>query len=271
VDIVLVGPGRAGLALAVRFVAAGHRVVGVVARTDESAEAGAVLVGSSPVPDGEHLPKSDLLVIAVRDDDVADAARSLAPRSAGVSAAVHVSGLTSVAALDPLAATMPVGSFHPLQTLPDPQSGARRLAGAWVAVTVFDEGLASTLDDLARSIGCHPFRLADEVKPLYHAAAAAASNYPIAALAMAERLFSTAGVPFEAARPLVEAVVANAFELGPGSALTGPIARGDVGTVGAQVAAVAHAAPDLLEHFRSFGLAVADLAGQGDEMKDVLR
>ena len=64
---------------------------------------------------------------------------------------------------------------------------------------------------LAASIGAHPFELADENKPLYHAAAAAQlPTSPSAALAMSRRLFEKAGVDFAVTGPLVEAVVANA-------------------------------------------------------------
>jgi predicted short-subunit dehydrogenase-like oxidoreductase (DUF2520 family) len=110
----------------------------------------------------------------------------------------------------------------------------------------------------------------DDAKPLYHAAAAAAANYPLGALAMAERLFEAAGVPFEAAGPLVEAVIANALSLGPLPALTGPIARGDVGTVAAQRAAVAVATPDLEADFVALGRALARAAGTEAAFEGVL-
>ena len=122
-----------------------------------------------------------------------------------------------------------------------------------MGVTANEDYLADRLFALATSLGMHPFELHDEAKPLYHAAAAAASNYSLAALAMSHRLFEAAGVPFSAARPLVEAVVANAFDLGPQAALTGPIVRGDLGTVRSQLAAIEATAPDLLEAFKAFG------------------
>jgi predicted short-subunit dehydrogenase-like oxidoreductase (DUF2520 family) len=88
---------------------------------------------------------------------------------------------------------------------------------------------------------------------------------------MAERLFAAAGVPFEAAHPLVDAVVGNAFALGPAAALTGPIARGDVATVAAQRAAVGSAVPDVEEDFAAIGRVVARVAGTSAEFSGVLR
>ncbi len=224
--IIVVGPGRAGLAIAVAVDAAGHRVVAVVGRDRRQAEQPARGLGAAALGPDEDLPPADLLMLATRDQAIAPVAAALATRCRDVSAAVHVSGLTPVAALEPLAAAgCAVGSFHPLQTLPSPEAGAARLSGAWVAVTA-EEPLRSSLHELATSIGARSFDLADDRKALYHAAAAAAANFPLLALTMASDLFDAAGVPFAAARPLVEAVVANAFDMGPRPALTGPVARG---------------------------------------------
>ena len=270
-DIVLAGPGRAGTALALCLVGAGHRVVGVVARRVEAARAAAARLGGAVVGDRDRLPAADLLVVAVRDDAIAEVAGTLGGRAGEIDRAIHLSGVTSVRALDALGPGMALGSFHPLQTIPNAEVGASRLAGSWIAVTTDAPAFAEDLAGLARSIGALPFSLADDLKPVYHAAAAAAANYPLAALAMAERLFDASGVPFAAARPLIDAVVENAFGLGPGAALTGPIARGDLATVAAQRAAVAAAVPDLEEDFAAMGRAVARVAGRTDEFARVLR
>ena len=83
-----------------------------------------------------------------------------------------------------------------------------------MAVTTDDDLLGDRLFALAASLGCHPFELVDEQKPLYHAAAAAAANFTLAALAISRRLFAAAGVDFAAAAPLIDAVVANAATMG---------------------------------------------------------
>jgi predicted short-subunit dehydrogenase-like oxidoreductase (DUF2520 family) len=271
VKLLLAGPGRAGRSLFKGAVAAGHEVVGVTGRNPDAVAEAAADLGAQSLSWDAPLPEADLMVIAVRDDAIADVAAHLAPLASGVRATVHLSGLTPVIALQPLASTCAIGSLHPLQTLPDPDAGAARLDGAWVAVTGDDDMLSDDLFRLARSIGAHPFELPDDAKALYHAAAAAAANYPLAALAMSRRLFEAAGVPFEAAAPLVRAVVSNAFEFGPEASLTGPIARGDVGTVAGQRTAVEESVPDLAEDFLSFGRAVARVAGTTEEFGEVLR
>jgi predicted short-subunit dehydrogenase-like oxidoreductase (DUF2520 family) len=272
VEVILAGPGRAGLAVGLAMGAAGHRVTGVLGRRLESLDAAAaVLPGARWLEWHEPLPPADLLVIAVPDRAIAEVAGRLAPLAAAVSGAVHLSGLTPVGALAPLAPGCPVGSFHPLQTLPNPRDGAARLKGAWVAVTCSDDGLFHRLVELAQSMGCHPFALADDRKALYHAAASAAANYPVAALAMARRLFEAAGVGFGVAEPLVRAAVENALTLGPEAALTGPVARGDAGTVAAQIEAVRRGAPQLAEPFVALVRATARLAGTEAAIEEALR
>lgn len=268
--IVFVGPGRAGMSLAVAAEAAGHDVVGVVGRTAASAASGAALVDSVGLTVDDEMPAADLLMITTRDGAIAAVAAALAGKALNIDAAVHVSGLTSVSALKPLGdAGLRIGSFHPLQTLPTPEAGAARLTGAYIAVTA-EEPLRSALEALATDLRAIPFTIDDAAKPLYHAAAAAASNFPLASLAMAADLFASAGVPWEAARPLVEAVVANAFELGPRAALTGPVVRGDVETVAAQLRAVAADVPQWRSSFARSVAALAKLTGRAEQLEGVL-
>lgn len=267
-DLILVGPGRAGLAVALATASAEHRIVGVLARRRDAAAAAASRLESAVLEWDRPLPGADLLLIGVRDDAITTVARRLAGREGAVSGAAHLSGFTPVDALGPL--SVPIASFHPLQTLPTPEVGAARLAGAWVAVTSDDDMLADRLFAFAASLGARPFDLADRAKPLYHAAAVAAANFPVASWEMSRRLFAAAGVEFAAAAPLIQAITANTLDLGPEAALTGPIARGDVGTVRAQVEAVRAALPEFAAHFDAAVRAVAQVAGTSEEIEEAL-
>ncbi len=88
---------------------------------------------------------------------------------------------------------------------------------------------------------------------------------------MAKDLFAASGVDFAVARPLVEAIVANAFELGPRAALTGPVARGDVETVASQISAVREHVPEWEPAFRAFVDALARLTGRRDQFTEIGR
>jgi predicted short-subunit dehydrogenase-like oxidoreductase (DUF2520 family) len=269
--IALAGPGRAGMAVALALLEADHSIVAVTARRPEAGRDAADVLDSVSVPWGDDLPGGDLLLIAVRDDAIAESAASLSSAAMEFPAAVHLSGAAGLETLEPLGALgLDVGSFHPLQTIPKAPPTATGLSGAWVGITASTVALAETLRNLAMSFGAVPFDLGDAVKPEYHAAATAAANFPLAALAIAEDLFRAAGVPFEAARPLVDAVVANAFELGPRAALTGPVARGDLGTVAVQIQAVDEAAPEWARTFRAFVAALASMSGREEDVAGVI-
>ncbi|GMQ92698.1 MAG: hypothetical protein BMS9Abin12_0175 [Acidimicrobiia bacterium] len=261
-NIAINGPGRAGGALAIAASAAGHRITSVEGRNAVAVE---YVLSHVDIEPG----KADLLIVAVADDAIAEVAAAIA--SAGETVpTVHLSGAQPTSSLDAIAASgTQTGSLHPLQTFPNAERGAARLRGSWIAVTA-DDPLRSDLHDFATSLGCHPFDLADDVKPLYHSGAAAAANYTLTTLDLALALFEAAGVPFEAARPLVEAIVENAFDLGPAGALTGPVARGDAITVARQVASIREHVPQAESLFIDLARSTARLAGTEDAIEGAL-
>lgn len=261
-NIAIFGSGRAGGAIAIAASRSGHTITSIEGRNARS-----VSVLKSLVDVVAAVP--DLRIVAVSDDAIPEVAAVIAEIADPVPT-VHVSGAVPVDALAPIAAVgVQTGSMHPLQTLPDAQRGAARLDGAWMAITAEDP-LRERLHDFAASLGCRPFDLGDDVKPLYHAAAAAAANYTLTTLDLSLALFEAAGVPFEAAHPLVEAIIANAFDLGPAGALTGPVARGDAATVARQLSAIRDRVPQAEQLFIDLTRSTARLAGTLDEIETVI-
>lgn len=204
-DARVVGPGRAGGALARALADAGWRVDGPVGRD----------LDPSTATSGTRL-----LLLAVPDGAVADVASSLAPGDAVVA---HVAGSLG---LDVLAPHPRVGSVHPLVSLPDAELGARRLRGAWFA-TAGDPLVA----DVVRALDGRSVQVDDADRATYHAAAAVAANHLVALLGQVERLARGIGVPLEAYLDLARGALDNVAEVGPAAALTGPVARGDRATV----------------------------------------
>jgi predicted short-subunit dehydrogenase-like oxidoreductase (DUF2520 family) len=263
--IVIVGPGRAGGAIALGAIAAGHQLVGVVTGPSGQVPAG---IDGVRLPPGSPVPPCDLLVLAVRDDAIADVASTLVVPEAGI--VCHLSGFTSVAVLERFTATgSAIGSIHPLQSLLDAERGAEALRGSFAAVTA-DDSTAVTLSSFVRSIGMRPFRLDDGDKAAHHAAAASASNFVVAALAIAAELAAETGVPFEAYASLTRAVVDNAYDMGPAQALTGPVARGDIGTVAGQMRAARAVSDDLAARYAAMVEATARMAGRWDDMSPIV-
>jgi predicted short-subunit dehydrogenase-like oxidoreductase (DUF2520 family) len=174
---------------------------------------------------------AELVLLCVPDAAIADTARDLVPGPW----IAHVSGATPLQALAPHTRRF---GLHPLQTFTRTR-GAEQLDGAWAAVTAESDEAREHGHELARTLGLRPFELADEARPVYHAAAAIASNYLVTLHRAATRLFEAAGAPPEALVPLMTRTIENGFEL------TGPIERGDWNTVDAHVRAIHDEVPEL--------------------------
>lgn len=231
--LALVGPGRAGVAVAAALAASGWRVVAVAGRSPDAAStrAAALRLDAPAMPIEQVVAGADLVVIATPDAEIESVAGAIAPALDSSALVVHLAGSRGLEALAPVAAVgARVGALHPLQALPSGEVGLARLPGSWCAVAG-DPQVAA----LAASIGMHPMEVADADRARYHAAACIASNHLVALLAQVQRV---APVPLDAFLPLVRATVENVAELGPARALTGPVARGDVETVRAHLAAL---------------------------------
>ena len=220
-SIAVVGAGRLGSALAVALRAAGLAVTGPLGREPDVSGATLVLLC---VPDGE-----------------------IAAAAASIPAAPllgHCSGATT---LEPLSGHEAF-SLHPLMTVPA-GSPPEAFQGASAAVDGSTPRALAAAEALAQRVGMRPMRVAPEDRAAYHAAASIASNFVVTLEAAAERLAATAGVDRAALAPLVRAAVETWAQLGPERALTGPIARGDEGTVARQRAAVLERTPELAPLF----------------------
>jgi predicted short-subunit dehydrogenase-like oxidoreductase (DUF2520 family) len=258
--LIVIGLGRAGGSIARASLGSGHRLVGILSRqeTDDLAPS---LEWDQP------LPEADLALICVSDDAVPHVTDRLRKNVADVAVVAHVSGFLPVTVLGPLTGKGPaIGGFHPLQTLPDAERGAAALAGSFAAVG--GEPLAvDLLADFAASLGMESFLLEDASRPAYHAAAAAAANFVVTALAVSGDLFDSAGVDARVARPLVERVVANVFEGGAGPALTGPIARGDIETVIGHLTAARDVSDSVGRQFGLMAEATTIRAGREEDLR----
>ena len=194
----------------------------------------------------------------------ATAARLARRREPGEWSAVHVSGALGLGVLDPLLPRA-VGSFHPLQSFPAPRDPSA-FGGITVAVDASTAGLLRRLTRLARELGARPRRVDDSQRVLYHAAAVFASNFVDVTVAEALRVMKEIGWgetdAAAALMPLVEGAVSNIRRRGPTAALTGPIRRGDAGTVDSHLAALRRLGgrPRIDDVYRMLGLVALEIA-----------
>lgn len=218
-----------------------------------------------------QLAACDLLLLATPDDMIEETARLLAQSAPPAGIVAHLSGFASIDCLAPLEkAGMEVGCIHPLQTLPSPRLGAQALAGCPAAITARSQTAAARLESFAHSLGMTAFGLDDILKPLYHAGAATVALGLATALGLAADLFGAAGVPRGHAQPLAQQVMENCFRLGPDRSLTGPVVRGDRGTIVGHLRAAAAASPGLAEQYRSLGRLAALRADSPERAAEIM-
>jgi predicted short-subunit dehydrogenase-like oxidoreductase (DUF2520 family) len=217
----------------------------------------------------EAAAAATVVIIGVPDDSIAAICLAIAESLKPGTSVVHLSGSASLETLEGAreagARTL---SIHPLQTFPGVVQAIERLPGSGIAVTAEDEEGYALGERLARDVGGRPFRLPDDRKPLYHAAAVFCSNYLAAVQSVAEQLFHAAGLdnPVPMFAPLARATLDNVLELGPSAALTGPAARGDAGTVQRNLEALREQAPWALPAYVALAHVAAEMAQGGGRL-----
>ncbi len=270
-DLGIVGAGRAATALGALFARAGHRVVAASGRDASRDRVAEHLPGTAFAVDEEVPGAADVVILGVPDDLLAATCEAIAPKLRAGAAVVHLSGSASLEVLSSAGGV--TLSLHPLQTFPDVGSGVERLPGSGFAVTSDTEDGSLLGERLARDAGGTPFRLADDAKPLYHAAAVFASNYLAVVEGLAERLFREAGIgePVPLFAPLAAATLDNVTRLGPAAALTGPAARGDAGTVRANLEALDRSAPSAIPAYVALARVACEMAERAGRLDAAAR
>jgi len=265
VKIAVIGAGRVGTAFAVLLARAGHEIAAVAGRGSTAERAAAWLPGVPALLPAEAAALGDLLLLGVPDNALVSLVAELAAAEA-VAAGTWVTHMSGATGLDVLSPLRERGArrlaTHPLQTFPDVEGAVRAVPGCRMAITADDDEGFALGERLATELGAVPFRLGDDLRPLYHAAAVFASNYLVATTAVAERLFAASGVPDPAGamHPLQLATLDNVARLGTGSALTGPAVRGDTATITRNLEALAEHAPDTIAPYVAMCRVALDLA-----------
>ena len=247
----IVGAGAVGTALGVALDRAGWPIKAVASRDPARRERFRSLVeGSRAFAEAMALlDEVELVIVAVPDDAIPAVAGSL--RMYSGQAMVHTSGALDAAVLAPaMAAGTQIGSFHPLVAFADTERAVAALHGATVAIEG-DEQLMHLLGRMAEAVGATAVRLAPGSKSAYHAAAVLAAGGFVALLDAIAELGRVAGLDEQGSLaiygPLIEQTLGNARALGIRAALTGPITRGDRGTLESHLATLRAHAPGVVD------------------------
>jgi predicted short-subunit dehydrogenase-like oxidoreductase (DUF2520 family) len=263
----VVGAGRVGAVLSAALRAAGHDVVAAAGESDASRRRLATLLPGVPRRKPTAVAKAcDLLLLAVPDDMLGNVVTMLAESGAlhAGQHVVHTSGRHGLAVLEPARrAGAGVAAMHPAMTFTGTQVDLDRLPGTAYCLTA-DLSERAFVEDLVADLGGTPMWVPEEMRTLYHAGLAHGANHLVTLVTEAMEILSAAGAadPAGTLRPLLTAALDNALEQGD-AALTGPIVRGDLGTVRAHLEDITANAPQTLGSYvalarATLGRAVTD-------------
>lgn len=286
----IVSAGRVGSALGVALERAGHVVFAVSAISDASVRRAVTRLPESRIlPAEEVAARCELLVLAVPDSELPGLVSGLAAANAvrPGTIVVHTSGANGVGVLAPLTAqgVLPL-AIHPAMTFTGHDEDVSRLSNACFGVTAADDIGYAIAQALVIEMGGEPVRVAEENRTLYHAALAHGSNHLVTLIVDAVEMLRAAlagpgllgqqvvdeqpnGLAERMLAPLASAALDNALRRGP-SALTGPVARGDVAAVAAHLNTLEDLDPRLAAGYRAQSLRAAERAQTNPALLDLL-
>jgi len=239
-SVAVVGRGRLGTVLVKALTEVGVQVSGPHGR------------GYRGRADGIDSSRPALVVLCVPDAEIAHAAERIEPGPL----VAHCSGTTGLPAISPHRGF----SMHPVMTFTFAAQPSI-FKGIGAAVEATDAAAAASAKSLTTCLGIRPFTVAPDDRAAYHAATSMAANFLITLEWAAGRLAQSAAVDPAVLLPLVRASVEN-WALDGSAALTGPVARGDEGTVAAQRAGIERRLPDLLPLFDAMVISTRAMAGR---------
>jgi predicted short-subunit dehydrogenase-like oxidoreductase (DUF2520 family) len=268
--VAVIGAGRVGAVLGSALRAAGHAVVGVSAVSRTSLDrAEALLPGIPVLTVPEVVERAELVLVAVPDDALPELVAGLAATRGWQPGqlVVHTSGRFGWRVLEPAVScgAIPL-ALHPAMTFTGTSLDLVRLVDCCFGVSAPNPVLPIA-QALVVEMGAEPVVIAEEMRGLYHAALAHGSNHLVTLVTQSLELLGAAGVeaPARLLGPLLSAALDNALRSGD-AALTGPVARGDAGTVRSHLEAIEAAdrsldtAAGVLETYRALARATADRA-----------
>jgi len=261
-----IGAGTMGTAVGILLKDKGYMISGYCSRTFSSAEKAAEAVGGTAFFQAADLVRhSDIIFISTPDDAVGETARSISSTGALRHGHIlaHFSGSLNAEILRPQQPGVFVVSIHPLQSCASVEQAVANLPGSIFSLEGNDRAV-KTAEQIVEALGGEHFVLQGEDKALYHAAACTASNYLVTLFHLAVEMLGCSGVPEKMrARcllPLVKGTVSNLAEMPPSKALTGPIARGDVGTVRDHLRVMEKEMPHLVDFYKCMGALTLELS-----------
>jgi predicted short-subunit dehydrogenase-like oxidoreductase (DUF2520 family) len=284
-NFAIIGLGMVGTAIGFLLKNAGYKVIAIADKSP------AALKRALPYTSGKAFRKpreaaqeADCILITTPDDAISSACQEIALCQAIKGKFVfHMSGAGGLDLLESAnKAGAAIASIHPLQSFSSIDQAIKNIPGSYFGITA-DKKAQLPAKDIIRDLGGIPLFISSDQKPLYHAAACLASNYLVSLMNAVESIYRAIGLNEKDAKtaylPLVYGSLKNIEKSGSISSLTGPIARGDFGTIKKHIMAINKNLPQYSSLYSSLGLITVKVAqqkgtlnaGQAKKMNAILK
>lgn len=264
--IAIIGLGMVGTAIGHLLSKSGHEIVAIYDKSSAAMKRAIPYTGGKIFRNPKKaVIEADCILITTPDDFIAEACEKIADSKLIKNKFVfHMSGAGN---LDLLKSAETAGAFtaviHPLQSFSSIDTAITNIPGSVFGITATEKAKKNALV-IVRDLNGIPIFITAAQKPLYHAAACFASNYLVSLLNIVETIYESIGISNENARkaylPLIYGTLRNIEQKGLIQALTGPIARGDEGTIKKHIVSINKTQPQYLSLYSILGLIATDIA-----------
>jgi predicted short-subunit dehydrogenase-like oxidoreductase (DUF2520 family) len=266
--IAIIGTGMVGTAIGFLLKKAGYKVVSIYDKSPKALKRAIPYTGGkSFLNPQDAVGQADCVLVTTPDDAILLACKEIARSSSLEGKFVfHMSGAGGLDLLEPVKkAGALVASIHPLQSVSSIDQAIKNIPGSYFGVTADKKALLPA-KNIIRNLGGIPIFISTDQKPLYHAAACLASNYLVSLMNVVQSIYKSIGINEKDAKkaylPLVYGSLNNIEKSGSVSSLTGPIARGDFGTIKKHITAINKNLPQYSSFYSSLGLITVKIAQQ---------
>jgi predicted short-subunit dehydrogenase-like oxidoreductase (DUF2520 family) len=265
-NFTIIGLGMVGTAIGYLLKRSGHRIVAIYDKSPAALKRALPFTGGQAFRNPrDAVVKADTILITVPDDAILSACNEIACAELLRKKFVfHMSGAGGLDLLDEAKrAGAAVASIHPVQSFSSIDNAIQNIPGSFFGITA-DKEAKTQATIIVRDLRGIPIIISPDQKPLYHAAACIASNYLVSLVNVVESIYTAIGISKKNARkaflPLIKGTLKNIEISGCVNALTGPIARGDAGTIKKHIAAIEEMQPQYTSLYSVLGLVTVNIA-----------
>jgi predicted short-subunit dehydrogenase-like oxidoreductase (DUF2520 family) len=267
-NFVIIGAGMVGTAIGFLLKKAGYKIIAIADKSPAALKRALPYTGGKTFrKPQEAFPEADCILITTPDDAISSACQEIAlcPAIKG-KFVFHMSGAGGLDLLDSAKkAGAAVASIHPLQSFSSIDQAIKNIPGSYFGITA-NRKAQLPAKNIIRDLGGIPLLISSDQKPLYHAAACFASNYLVSLMNVVESIYQFIGLNEKDAKkaylPLVYGSLKNIENSGSIPSLTGPIARGDFGTIRKHISAINRNLSQFSSLYSSLGLITVKVAQQ---------